>query len=133
MPYPIQLGAVTDRMRNFFRLRGKTTFMLDEVVVPVTMIQDLTKGPYQAGVVPVAAEININNAAGTTGGLALILNNKPGSLISLAGLGQDMNGKSFSVTSVEIQNSIGDPATGQIFLFYCSRSQIEDILAVPLA
>jgi len=129
MPYPIQLGAVTDRLRNFFRLRGKTTFMLDEVVVPVTMVQDLTKGPYVAGVTPAAAEINVTVDIINQAGVAILLNTKVGSLIPTAAIKQPLAGKSFSVKSIEWQNT--GAAVPRAFLLYINRTQLEGIVAVP--
>lgn len=132
MPYPIQLGAITDRMRNFFRIRGKTSWMLDEVIVPVTMVQDLTQGPYQAGVVPVALEINqVGNAVGAGPATVVVLNNKVGSLVPSEEIQKDLKGQSLSITYVEMFNT-GGIFPGNLFLFYVSRDQVEAIAAAPL-
>jgi len=56
VPIPIQSASLTERLRKFFRIRGKTGFVLDEVVAPVVLVQDLTLGPYQSGVTPAAGE-----------------------------------------------------------------------------
>jgi len=100
MPYPIQLGPMTDRLRKFFRIRGKTAFMLDEVVVPVTLVQDLTVGPYQAGITPFAgtetiAGTNINQS------IAILLQDKPASTTPVL---VGFEGRSASITWIEVQN-----------------------------
>lgn len=45
MPQPIQDANLSDRLRRFFKLRGRTSFQLDETVVPIVVIEDLS-GPY---------------------------------------------------------------------------------------
>jgi len=101
VPYPIQSGSITERLRKFFRIRGKTSFQLDEMVAPVVLVQDLTQGPYQAGVTPAAATITINVPNGNISGTAIILNDKTGSVTPV--LGNQFEGRSFSVTWLEIQ------------------------------
>jgi len=130
MPYPIQLGPMTDRLRNFFRLRGKTSFMLDEVVVPVTMIQDLTKGPYQAGVTPFAG----NMAAGVTitpgsSSFAFVLEPKAGSQTPTVEVVRSMAGKSFSLTWIEFQNNTaGNLPTLQLHLISRTAWRAQGVL-----
>lgn len=102
MPIPIQMGSITDRMRRFFRVRGRSGFALDEIVAPVALIQDLTKGPYQAGVTPLAGAQQLNMTGTNTGSLAVLINDKPGS--PTLKLGPQFKDRSFSVTWVEIQN-----------------------------
>jgi len=105
VPYPIQLGPITDRMRKFFRIRGRTNFQLDEIVAPVTIIQDLTKGPYQAGVTPAAGTITHTVVQPRLGALAsvnILLNDKAGSVTP--NLGKNFVGRSFSFTWMEITN-----------------------------
>lgn len=46
MPQPIQDASLSDRLRRFFRLRGRTTFSLDETVVPMVLVEDLSTGRY---------------------------------------------------------------------------------------
>jgi len=105
VPYPIQSGSITDRLRKFFRIRGKTDFALDEMVAPVVIVQDLTVGPYQAGVTPAAGTLSANflNTGGSA--VALILNSKPGSVTEK--LDRQFDGRSFSVSWIEIQNALG--------------------------
>jgi len=45
MPQPIQDAGLSDRLRRFFKLRGRTSFQLDETVVPVVVLETLS-GPY---------------------------------------------------------------------------------------
>ncbi len=45
MPVPIQDAGLSDRLRRFFKLRGRTSFQLDETVVPVVLLETLS-GPY---------------------------------------------------------------------------------------
>jgi len=106
VPYPIQSGAITDRLRKFFRIRGRTGFQLDEMVAPVVLVQDLTKGPYQSGVTPAAGQLPTALPSATTGAMALILNDKPGSVAE--NLGSQFNGRSFSVTYIEMQYEPSD-------------------------
>jgi len=106
VPIPIQLGSITDRLRKFFRIRGKTGFLLDEVVAPVVLVQDLTVGPYQAGVTPAAGAIIWNVPNATNAALVIMLNDKSGS--PTPELGQEFDGRSFSVTWIEIQNVTDD-------------------------
>lgn len=47
MPQPIQTAGISDRLRRFFRLRGRTGFQLDETVVPVVNVQDLDNPLYR--------------------------------------------------------------------------------------
>jgi len=101
MPYPIQSGSITDRLRKFFRIRGRTGFQLDEMVAPVVLVQDLTKGPYQAGVTPCAGQIRINVGISSFSACVL-LNDKPGSLTPV--LGPDFDNRSFSFTWAQILN-----------------------------
>jgi len=127
MPYPVQLGAVTDRLRNFFRLRGKTSFMLDEVIVPVTLVQDLTKGPYQAGVVPFAGTVVATMNVLATNSVAFVLEPKAGSVTpDILAL---FKGRSFSLTWLEFQNdTTGD--VGALQLHLVSRAAVV-ALGVP--
>ena len=46
MTKQIQGGSISNRLRSYFRLRGKTTFNLDEVVVPVVMAENVARPPY---------------------------------------------------------------------------------------
>lgn len=48
MPTPIQSSSVTAKLRSFFRLRGRQIFSLDETVVPIAQVEDLTEAPYRA-------------------------------------------------------------------------------------
>jgi len=106
VPIPIQSGSLTDRLRNFFRIRGKSGFQLDEMVAPVVLIQDLTKGPYQAGVTPAAANqtlVPLDVGQGALGwAFAIILNDKLGSVTPV--LPRQFNGRSFSFTYADVVN-----------------------------
>lgn len=135
MPTPIQLGSLTDRLRKFLRIRGKLPLLLDEVVVPTVLIQDLTKGPYQAGVTPSAGQETWVSALspGTAGSIIILLNDKPGSLTPV--LGPQFDGRSFSVTYVEMQNvSLPGGAAADEGVFYDDlRLQLvkrEDVVAI---
>jgi len=102
MPVPIQLGAITDRLRKFFRIRGRISLTLDEVIAPVVLVQDLTVGPYQAGVTPAAGALEFIIQAPNASVYALLLNDKAGSITPV--LGKQFDGRSFGVTWMEIQN-----------------------------
>jgi len=71
------------------------------MVAPVVLVQDLTAGPYQAGVTP-AAGTAIITALSSSWAAAIVLNDKPGSLTPV--LDRQFNGRSFSFTWVELQN-----------------------------
>jgi len=104
VPYPIQSGSITDRLRKFFRIRGKTGFQLDEMVAPVVLVQDLTVGPYQSGVTPAAGSITWTiPGTSSDAAFALILNDKLGSVTPV--LGNQFLGRSFSITWIELQNA----------------------------
>jgi len=106
VPIPIQSGSITTRLRNFFRIRGKTAFALDEIVAPVVLVQDLTVGPYQAGVSPCAGQITFQPDEAVTSSLVILLNDKPGSITPV--LDKQFDGRSFSFTFIEMQN-VGEP------------------------
>jgi len=124
VPFPIQSGSITERVRKFFRIRGKTSFVLDEVVSPVVMVQDLTKGPYQAGVTPSAGEIVFDLPTGAFPIYALVLNDKKGSLTEV--LGPQFDARSFSVTWFEMQLVPSTPGEviGQLQFFLAKRSDV---------
>jgi len=105
MPIPIQSGSMSDRLRRFFRIRGKTNFQLDEIVAPVVLVQDLTQGPYLAGVTPAATRARIQLSGPNFWSFAVLLNDKPGSLTPI--LGNQFNNRSFSFTWAEIVNIAG--------------------------
>jgi len=96
-------------MRKFFRIRGKSGFMLDEVIAPVALVQDLTKGPYQAGITPAMGTLQVISDVAGLFTLALILNDKAGSLS--ANLGKQFDDRSFSVSNAEMQNVGADSMT----------------------
>jgi len=102
VPYPIQSGSITDRLRKFFRIRGKTGFALDEMVAPVVIVQDLTKGPYQSGVTPAAGSIFFAPPA-STWSVAVLLNDKPGSITPV--LGAEFISRTFSFLWAEQQQT----------------------------
>jgi len=114
---------MTDRLRKFFRIRGKTGFTLDEVVAPVVLVQDLTQGPYQAGVTPAAGEATVTSLAGQAFSFAIILNDKAGSVTPV--LGNQFDGRSFSFTWAEIFN-IDMPAVdvASLILRVTTRAEI---------
>jgi len=93
---------MSDRLRKFFRIRGKTGFVLDEVVAPVVLVQDLTEGPYQAGVTPAAGALRLTTGALGSFSFAIILNDKPGSITPV--LDAQFDNRSFSFTWAEISN-----------------------------
>jgi hypothetical protein len=47
MPLTIQLGEVADRLRRFFDVRGRMPTVLDETIVPVINLTDLSGAPYR--------------------------------------------------------------------------------------
>jgi len=132
VPIPIQSGSLSDRLRKFFRIRGKTGFVLDEVVAPVVLVQDLTEGPYQAGVTPAAGVqlITLPNP-GDFATFVVIMNDKPGSLTPV--LDRQFNDRSFSFTYAEAQN-ISFPVT-ELDDMKLSLALRADVVAagVPLA
>jgi len=98
---------MTERLRKFFRIRGKTGFVLDEVVAPVVLVQDLTVGPYQAGVSPAGGVVDIIIPSATQfGNMALALNDKLGSLTPK--LDAQFDNRSFTVNWAEMQNTSVD-------------------------
>jgi len=115
---------MSDRLRKFFRIRGKTGFVLDEVVAPVVLVQDLTEGPYQAGVTPGAGTIRATPVGAAAGwAFVLMLNDKLGSVI--VDLGPQFKERSFSVTYAEIQNiTLTTVDLGDIRLRLATRAQV---------
>lgn len=101
MPTPIQLGSLTDRLRKFLRIRGKLPLLLDEVVVPTVLIQDLTVGPYQAGVTPASGSIDLSLTTIVNNTIAVFLQDKPQSITPV--LGDQFEGRSFSTTWIDMQ------------------------------
>jgi len=95
---------MSDRLRKFFRIRGPTKFQLDEMVAPVVLVQDLTKGPYQAGVTPAAGTISANFEVGGGSTVVLMLNDKAGSITPI--LDRQFDGRSYSVTWYEMQAAV---------------------------
>lgn len=99
MPIPIQIGSITDRLRKFLRIRGRVRLSLDETVVPTVQVQDLTAGPYQAGVQPAAASSAQNF---TIGRQMVIYLNPDAGLVPAADLTTDTRflGRSFTLESL---------------------------------
>jgi len=99
------------------------------MVAPVVIVQDLTKGPYQSGVTPAAGTgfLDSGVAVGTNQALAMLLNDKAGSLTPV--LGPEFDGRSFSFTWMEIQN-FSDEAYPGLFLRVVPRSVVV-ALGVP--
>jgi len=123
MPYPIQLGPLTDRLRKFFRIRGKATFMLDEVVVPVALVQDLTKGPYQAGVTPAARNIIMPQGSTTNPTMTIAMQDKPGGTVTPV-LPDSFKNNTFSITWMEISAEDTNIINQPIIIGIIPRSQI---------
>jgi len=123
VPIPIQSGSMSDRLRKFFRIRGKTGFVLDEVVAPVVLVQDLTQGPYQAGVTPAAGVSEVTAVGTSRFGFAIILNDKTGSITPV--LDDQFNGRTFSFTHAELSNR-DIPATTllDLRLRLCTRAAV---------
>jgi len=103
MPIPIQLGSLTTRLRNFLRIRGRVRLQLDETVVPTVQVQDLTVGPYQAGVTPASMT---QNAVGRAGRQFVVFLNPDATMPPDADLSEDLRfiGRSFSITQLSIYN-----------------------------
>lgn len=103
MPLPIQLGSLTDRLRKLFRIVGRTRFTLDETVVPVVVVQDLTQGPYQAGVLPAAGGLIWDNLLVGGSQCVILLNpDDVALLLNLAFL--DFEGRSWTSESLTVWN-----------------------------
>ena len=101
MPLPIQLGSLTTRLRNFFRIRGRLQLMLDEVVVPTVQVQDLTVGPYQAGVLPAAGtQVDVGGAGHQ---MVIMLSPSLALVPPLINTDDAFIGRSFSITELEIR------------------------------
>lgn len=103
MPIPIQLGSLTTRLRNFLRIRGRVRLQLDETVVPTVQVQDLTVGPYQAGVTPSGVSINMGGAVGRQ---FVVFLNPDTAIPPAADLTEDIRfiGRSFSITGMQLIN-----------------------------
>jgi len=131
VPLPIQSGSITDKVRKFFRIRGKTAFALDEIVAPVVLVQDLSKGPFQAGVTPAAGSLQISVNAAASFSIAVILNDKAGSVTPV--LGSQFDERTFSFTFAEIQNI--NFAAGELNDLLLTLVPRSDIVAagVPIA
>ena len=71
MPLRIQSGSITTQLREFFRLRGRTEFQLDETVVPIVLLKDLSPA---LGEIPASSGIIWTNPAPGSGQVALLLN-----------------------------------------------------------
>jgi len=114
---------MSDRLRKFFRIRGKTNFSLDEVVAPVVLVQDLTQGPYQAGVTPAAGQSRLVTTLDNQWSFAVLLNDKPGSLTPV--LDKQFDGRSFSFTWFEMQNiTLSPAAANNMILRLASRAAV---------
>jgi len=130
VPLPIQSASLTERLRKFFRIRGKTAFSLDEIVAPVVIVQDLTKGPYQAGVTPAAGTITWTIPGGSTEpSINVLLNDKPGSIVPQ--LGNQFDGRSFSFTYIEIQQST-DTGAEQLDILLRLGTRANSVLGTPI-
>lgn len=46
MPIQLQTAEIADRLRRFFLLRGRVRGQLDETIVPVAQVVDVTGAPY---------------------------------------------------------------------------------------
>jgi len=103
MPIPIQVGSLTDRLRNFLRIRGRVRLQLDETVVPTVQVQDLTKGPYLAGVQPCAGTFNQVKPIGPPTQFVIYLN-PDGAIPPAANLTTDIRfiGRSFTLQSLSM-------------------------------
>lgn len=103
MPIPIQLGSLTERLRRFLRIRGRVRLSLDETVVPTVQVQDLTRGPYLAGVEPCAGNLVLVSPAGAPSQWVIYLN-PDAALLPAADLTTDLRfvGRSFTVQSLYI-------------------------------
>jgi len=132
VPIPIQSASITERLRKFFRIRGKTAFALDEIVAPVVLVQDLTKGPYQAGVTPAAGQNPVVFPLTGTWAMAILLNDKPGSITPV--LPNQFDNRTFSFTWAEIANI--DAAGADLLdlqLLITSRAAVVAVGAVPVS
>jgi len=97
--------------------------VLDEVVAPVVLVQDLTQGPYQAGVTPASGTLPVTTVDSQRWAFAVLLNDKLGSLTPV--LDNQFNGRSFSFTYAEISN-LDVPAANMetLRLRLCKRSDV---------
>jgi len=103
VPIPIQVGSLTDRLRNFLRIRGRVKLQLDETIVPTVQVQDLTRGPYLAGVKPCAGTLDIAVPVGAPSQFVIYLN-PDATLPAVADLTTDIRfvGRSFTATAIEL-------------------------------
>lgn len=101
MPIPIQIGSLTDRLRRFLRIRGRVKLQLDEIVVPTVQVQDLTVGPYLAGVEPCAGNFAIAIPAAAPSQFVIYLN-PDAAIPPVADLTTDVRfiGRSFTMESL---------------------------------
>lgn len=126
MPLPIQLGSLTDRLRKLFRITGRTRFALDETVVPVVVVQDLTVGPYQAGVIPAAGTISFQTL--TAGSQVAIMMN-PGSVALLDTETDEFRGRSWTTDILELLNRSAEFLVWSAFIV--DRNTAIPPIAVP--
>lgn len=47
MPLQFNVGEITERLRRALGTRGKTSYGLDETVVPVSLVMDASRAPYR--------------------------------------------------------------------------------------
>lgn len=129
MPLPIQVGSITDQMRRFFRIRGRSKFQLDETVVPVVLLKDLDTGPFQAGAIPCALAVDVATSAGGTSQTAILINANAVA-ISLGDLADDLAfvGRSFTLERLTVFNRSGS-ARGNLLLQPVLRSIVAAALA----
>jgi len=99
VPIPIQLGSLTTRLRQFLRIRGRVRLQLDETVVPTVQVQDLTVGPYLAGVQPAAGTLP---SPGVVGGQVCLFFNVSGTAFEPILPELPFAGRSFTLTGLQI-------------------------------
>lgn len=106
MPVPVQLGALTTRLRNFLRIRGRLRLSLDETIVPTVQVQDLTVGPYIAGVTPASGTL-VFPALAAGGNQAAILLNPDATTLLVTLPPLPFEGRSWSFDYIELINRTG--------------------------
>ena len=120
MPLPIQAGSITNQLRDFFRLRGRTKFQLDETVVPIVLLKDLSPA---LGQIPASSSVTWSNPAAGGGQVALLLNPDAATLqLRLPELA--FEGRSFTSGAMEIINRSSPVVLFDVSVHIVSRNNV---------
>ena len=119
MPIPIQEGSVTTQLREFFRLRGRLKFWMDETIVPIVQLKDLNPA---LGQVPGSSGLVWTNPAAGSGQAALLLNPDAATLqIQLAEV--PFEGRTYASDQTELTNR-SSTFLGDALVHIVSRSNV---------